>query len=151
MIFRRCLLSSFGSFGQAVEEKIFWKSTNQKHELPLATKFVNGSGWNKHVYRLAFHGCFLSSFGSFGQAVSEIIFRNWPKRNKNCIWRQCLLTYRDEMRNLYRGSPIHSLVHLDKWFQRKLKCEKLTDEGGQAMSKAHIAFGKVTQKRFYWR
>ena len=52
--------------------------------------------------RLAFHRCFLSSFGSFGQAVSEKIFRNWPTRNKNCIWRPCLLTYRDEMRTSHR-------------------------------------------------
>jgi hypothetical protein len=27
---------------------------------------------------------------------------------------------------------------------RKLKCEKLTDDGRQVMAKAHIAFGKVS-------
>ena len=71
--------------------------------------------------------------------------RNWPQRNKNCIWRPCLLAYWDEMRNLYRGPPIDALVHLDKRFQRRrLKCENLTDDGRQAMSKAHIAFGKIT-------
>ena len=30
-------------------------------------------------------------------------FRNWPIRNKNCLWRPCLLMNRDEMSNLYRG------------------------------------------------
>jgi hypothetical protein len=30
--------------------------------------------------------CFLPSFGSFGQAVSEKIFKNRPFRNKNCLW-----------------------------------------------------------------
>jgi hypothetical protein len=50
MTFRRCFLPSFGSFGQAVAEKIFWKSTNQKQELPMATMFVNGSGRNKHSF-----------------------------------------------------------------------------------------------------
>jgi hypothetical protein len=36
-------------------------------------------------------------------------------------------------------------VHLAKGFQRRrLKCEKLTDDGRQVMAKAHIAFGKVS-------
>jgi hypothetical protein len=35
-------------------------------------------------------------------------------------------------------------IHLAKGFQRRrLKCEKLTDDGRQVMAKAHIAFGKV--------
>ena len=37
--------------------------------------------------------CFLPSVDSFDQAVSEEkIFRNVPIRNKNCLWRRCLLT-----------------------------------------------------------
>jgi hypothetical protein len=36
------------SFGQAVsEEKIFFKSANQKQELPFAAMFDNGSGRNE--------------------------------------------------------------------------------------------------------
>ena len=36
-------------------------------------------------------------------------------------------------------------VHLAEGFQkRRLKCEKLTDDGCQVMTKAHIAFGKVS-------
>jgi hypothetical protein len=65
---------------------------------------------------VCFFGC---GFGSFGQAVSEEkIFKNWPIRNKNCLWRPCLLLDRDEMSNLYRGSPIDASyqfsVHLAK-------------------------------------
>jgi hypothetical protein len=45
-------------------------------------------------------------------------FRNQPIRNKNCLWRPCLLTDRDEMSNLYRGSAIDASyqvsVHLAK-------------------------------------
>jgi hypothetical protein len=38
-------------------------------------------------------------------------------------------------------------VQLALWFQRrKLKCEKLTDDGRQVMAKAHIAFGKLSLK-----
>jgi hypothetical protein len=78
------------------------------------------------------------------------LFRNQPIRNKNGLWQSCLLTDRDKMTNLYRGPSIDASyqisVHLGKWFQRRrLKCEKLTDNGNgrQVMAKAHIAFGKV--------
>ena len=41
---------------------------------------------------------------SFGQTASEKrFFRNQPSRYKNCLWRQCLLTDRNSMRNLYKG------------------------------------------------
>ena len=54
-------------------------------------------------------------------------------RNKNCLWRPCLLMDRDEMSNLYRGLSIDASyqvsVHLAEGFQtRRLKCEKLTDD-----------------------
>ena len=76
-------------------------------------------------------------------------FKNRPIKNKNCLWWPCLLTDQHEMCNLYRGSSIDASyqvsVHLDKWFQRRrLKCEKLTDDGCHVMAKAHIAFGKVS-------
>jgi hypothetical protein len=56
---------------------------------------------------------------------------------------------RDKMSNLYRGPSIDASyqvsVHLAMWFQRRrLKCEKLTEDGRQVMAKAHIAFGKVS-------
>jgi hypothetical protein len=56
---------------------------------------------------------------------------------------------RDKMSNLYKGSSIDASyqvsVHLAKGFQRRrLKCEKLTDDGRQVMAKAHIAFGKMS-------
>jgi hypothetical protein len=75
--------------------------------------------------------------------------RNQPIRNKNYLWRPCLLTDRDEMSNLYRGPSIDAFyqvsVHLAKRFQRsRLKCEKLTDNARQVMAKAHFAFGKVS-------
>jgi hypothetical protein len=50
-------------------------------------------------------------------------FRNQPIRNKNCLWRPCLLTDQDEMSNLYRGPVIDASyevsVHLAKRFQRR--------------------------------
>jgi hypothetical protein len=53
------------------------------------------------------------------------------------------------MSNLYRGLSIDASyqvsVHLAEGFQRrKLKCEKLMDDGRQVMAKTHIVFGKVS-------
>ena len=49
--------------------------------------------------------------------------RNQPIRNKNGLWRPCLLPDRDEMSNLYRGPSIDASyqisVHLGKRFQRR--------------------------------
>ena len=33
-------------------------------------------------------------------------FRNQPIRNKNCLWRPCLITDQDEMSKIYRGPAI---------------------------------------------
>jgi hypothetical protein len=75
-----------------------------------------------------------TNFGSFSKAVAEKkIKKNQPIRNKNCLWRSCLLMDRDKMSNLYRGPSIDASyqvsVHLAEGFQwRRLKCEKLTDD-----------------------
>jgi hypothetical protein len=75
----------------------FWKSlqtddgrqvsANQKQESPVAAMFVTDRDGLRNLYRGPSR-CFLPSFRSFGQAVSEEkIFRNRPIRNKNCLWR----------------------------------------------------------------
>ena len=56
-----------------------------------------------------------------------------PIRNKNCLWRPCLLMDWDEMSILYRGHSTDASyqvsVHLAEGFQRRrFKCEKLTDD-----------------------
>jgi hypothetical protein len=54
----------------------------------------------------------------------EDFFRNRPFRNKNCLWRPCLLTDRDKMSNLYRRTSkdacYHILIHLVKRLQRRI-------------------------------
>ena len=47
------------------------KSSNQKQELPVAAMFVDESGQDEQSLQRAFYGCFLPSFSSFGQSVSE--------------------------------------------------------------------------------
>ena len=111
----------------------FQKSTNQKQKLPVAAIFVNGSGQNEQSLQGNFHRCFLTSFGSFGKAVSEEkIFRNRPIRNQNCMWWPCLLTDHDAMSNLYRGPSIDYTYqvsfHLAKRFQRRRFFQKSTNQ-----------------------
>jgi hypothetical protein len=57
-----------------------------------------------------------------------------------------LLTDQDEISNLYRGPAIDTFyqvsLHLAEGFQRRLKCEKLTDDGRQVMAKTHTALAR---------
>ena len=104
--------------------EVYQKSTNQKQELPVAATFVNGSGRNEHSLQRICHRCFLPSFSSFGQTVSEQKnLKNQPIRNKNRFWRPCLLTDQDKMSSLYRGHSIDASYqvsnHLTKQFQRR--------------------------------
>ena len=84
-----------------------------------------GSGRNQQSLQKTVHRCFISSFDSFGQAVSEErrFKKKWPIRNKNCLWRPCLYTDLDEMSNLYREPSIDAsykvLVDLAQLFQRR--------------------------------
>ena len=109
--------------------------------LPVAAMFVNGSQLNEHSLQKIFHRCFVPSFRSFGQGVSEEkIKTNRPIKNKNSMRRPFLLADQDQMCNLYRGPSIDASyqvsVHLSKWFQRRrLKCEKLTDDGRRTTDK----------------
>jgi hypothetical protein len=72
-----------------------------------------------------FHRCFLPSFGTFGQTVSEEknFFLNQAIRNKNRLWQPCLLMDQEGMSIRHRGPPIDAsyqvLVHLAKWCQRR--------------------------------
>ena len=65
----------------------------------------------------------MASYFSFKFITMEKFFRNEPIRNKNCLWRPCLLTDRDEMSNLYRGPSIDASyqvsVHLAKRFRKR--------------------------------
>ena len=74
-----------------------------------------------------------------GHVSEEKILKNRPIRNKNCLWWPSLLMDRDEISNLHRKPSIDASyqvsVHLAEGFQRRrLKCEKLTDDGRQTPS-----------------
>ena len=45
--------------------------------------------------------------------------RNRQIRDKNCWWRQCLFTDRDEIRNLYRGPSIDASYQASFYFPKR--------------------------------
>ena len=68
--------------------------------------------------------------------TEEKIFLNRPIRNKNCLWWLCLLMDQDKMSNLYRGPSIDASYQVSdqlalRFQRRRLKYEKLTDDGRQ--------------------
>ena len=107
-IFHRCFLPSFGPFGRVVsEEKIFRNRPIRKKNRLWRPCLLMELERNEYSLQRTAHRCFLPSFGSFGQAVSEENnFLNQPIRNKNRLWWPCLLMDREGMSNLYKGPSI---------------------------------------------
>jgi hypothetical protein len=61
------------------------KNQSIRNKSPVAAMLVNGSGQNEQSLQRTFHRCFLPSFGSFGQVVSE------EKILKNMYSDKCIL------------------------------------------------------------
>ena len=69
--FHRCFLLSFGSFGLAVSEEKIFRNRPIRNKNCLCGHVYQRIGKNDQNLQRAFHRCFLPSFGSFGQAISE--------------------------------------------------------------------------------
>ena len=120
----------------------FYKLANQIQELPVAAIFVGGSRRDEQSLQRTFHRCFLPCFRSFGQTVSEEKnLKNQPTRNKGPLWRSCLFTDRDAMRNNYKRSSIHAsyqvAVYLGMRFQRR-KCLKIDQSETRIAGGGHV-------------
>ena len=108
------------------EEKIFFKFQ------PIEMRIVHddhlfcpiGMKWGNLIDDLPIDAsCFLPRLVHLTKRFQRRrFFRKWPTRNKNCLWRPCLLTDRDKIRNLHRGPSIGTSyqvsVHLSKPFQK---------------------------------
>ena len=84
---------------------------------------VNVSELNEHLYKGPSKDASYQVSVHLAKRFQRRFFRNQPIRNKNCLWRPCLLTDRDKISNLYRGPSIDASyqvsVHLAKRFQRR--------------------------------
>jgi hypothetical protein len=75
-----------GSWPSGFREEYFFKSPNQKQELPIAAMFVNGSGQNEQSLERTSHRCFLPSFTSFGWEVSEEKIKMWKVNGRQTTY-----------------------------------------------------------------
>jgi hypothetical protein len=82
----------------------------------------------KHLWKVLYIDCSFRSHPltnmAFGQTVpEEKNLKNQPIRNKNRLWRPCLLMDWDKLSSLYGGPPIDDTyqvsVYLAKRFQRR--------------------------------
>ena len=116
------------------------KSTNQNKNCLWCPCLLTDRDEMYNCYRELFIDAFYQDLIHFGKAASEEkIFKNRPIRNKNCLWRPCLLTDRDKMSNHYRGPSIDAFYQVSvqlalRYQRRRLKCEKLTDDGRRTPS-----------------
>jgi hypothetical protein len=92
-----------------------------KQELPVAAMFGNGSEQNVHSLERTFHRCFLPSFSS---KRVEDFFLNQPIRNKNCLWRPCLLTDRDTQLSKEEDWHTTQLSKEEDWHTAQLSKEE---------------------------
>jgi hypothetical protein len=61
----------------------------------------------------------------------RIFFRNQPIKNRNCLWRPCLLTNRDKMSNLYRGPSIDVFYQVSIYLPSSFKGEYFQNSANQ--------------------
>jgi hypothetical protein len=83
----------------------------------VVAMFVNASGINEQFYTEPTMDVSYQVLIHLTKRFQRRRFvRNRPFRNKNCLYRPCLLTDQDEMNNLYRGPTTYAsyqvLVHL---------------------------------------
>ena len=123
--FHRCFLPSFGSFGKVVsEEKIFRNPPIRNKNCLWQTCLLTNRDEMSNLYRgPSIHAFYQISVHLGKRFQRRRFFRNQPIKNKNGLWRPCLLTDQDEMRNLYREPSIDASyqvsLHLAKRFRRR--------------------------------
>ena len=106
--FHRCFLPSFGPFSRAVsEEKIFRNRPIRNNNCLWWPCLLMDRDKTISLYRILpiYASCQVSvHLAKWFQR--RRVFRNRPIRNKNCLWRPCLLMDQDKMNNFYTGPSI---------------------------------------------
>ena len=123
--FYRCFLPSFGSFGKTVSEEKNLKnqSIRSKNRLWRPCLLTDRDGMSILYRGPSIDASYQVSDYLAQRFQRRRFFLNRPIRNKNFLWRPCLLMDRDGMSNLYRGPFIDATyqvsVHFTKRFQRR--------------------------------
>jgi hypothetical protein len=82
--------------------------------------FVNGSGQMSNIYREpAIDASYQVSVHLAKRFQRRRVYKNIPIRNKNCLWRPCLLMDRDEMSNRNRGLSIDASYQVSTHSEEK--------------------------------
>ena len=150
----RCFLPSLGSFGQAVSEKKIFRNwpTRNKNYIWRPCLLTDRNEMSKPNRGSSIDASHQVICGSFGPMVSEKTFRNWPTRNKNCLWRPCLLMDRDKISILYRGSSIDASyqvwVHLGMQFQGK-RCLEIDQSETKIAYGGHVCIWIRTKRAIF--
>ena len=122
--FYRSFIPSFGSFDYAVsEDKSFKNRPIRNNNYLWRPCLLMDRDKMSNLYRGRSIGAAYQISVDLGTRFQRLrFFRNQPIKNKNGLWRPCLLKGRDEMSNLYRG-PIDASCqvsfHLAKRFQKR--------------------------------
>ena len=69
-------------WASSFREEDFQKLTNQKQELPVAPCLLTDRDEMRNIYKRHFIDAFVTSFGSFEQAVSEKILKKVDQSEK---------------------------------------------------------------------
>jgi hypothetical protein len=88
-------------------QQIFYSET-----LGQMNRNVVGSIYGRPSIKITFHSCYLSSFGSFGQAVSEekIVYESTNQQHELPVL--AMFVNRSKFSNLYRGPSIDATYHV---------------------------------------
>ena len=121
----RCFLPSFGSFGQRFHRRRILEISQSETKVACDDYVCKriGTKWAILIEDLTYMLSTKFQFICESAFRREDYFRNQPIKNKNGLWRPCLLTDQEEMSNLNRRPAIDAFyqvsVHLDKRFQRR--------------------------------
>ena len=122
----RCFLPIFDLFGQTVSEEENFKNQpiRNKNRLWRPYLLMDRDEISNLHRGPALDDTYQGSIHLAKRFLRRRFFRNIPIRNRNCLWRTCLFTDRDEMSNLYRGpskdASYQVTVHLAERFQGRI-------------------------------
>ena len=123
--FHGCFLPSCSSFGWGFSEKNIFRNRPIRNKNCLWWPCLLAN-WDEmsNLYREPSNDASYQMLVHFRKRFQRRrFFRTRPIRNKNCLWRPCLLTERGVMSNHYRGPSIDATyqvtVYLTLGFQRK--------------------------------